>query len=408
MLSNSQRNLSSGKSYKTVEKTVWKLPFKMERMVYMKKSKMRIISNIMAAITLISTIGGINVFANDTVGIDVQLESNLYSEQEQLIYDYFENINSGNWNDWVSNYTLSVRKDYASFVGNPYNVINNVGILTIDNVQVLNVQKVSNSYAPKVYPELQNFFQNENDYECYYVQINTQVNEDNGYFENGISNHLIILVRDDNGWGIGTMCGFDDNLLYSEYSTDAVYGIGYGLISYISEPSTIDVMDEKGVIHSDEDFTDFIVNVTCNEIGNMGYSDDALKANIMAIKMCGWWAKAGTYRETYGCDIKYGDVAYKSSLDTTSDNTQIVQDAVDDLDGYYMVSSTGTNGKLFYSAYFAGTSSSSGQGTGRLRQNGSEYLATTYNYTWKQILHYYYDNSSYNNPNVGIVQIKSN
>jgi hypothetical protein len=67
-------------------------------------------------------------------------------------------------------------------------------------------------------------------------------------------------------------------------------------------------MDENGTIHYNEDFTEFIVNATCNEVGNMGYSDDALKANIMAIKMCGWWAKAGRYREAIGCDIKFGDL----------------------------------------------------------------------------------------------------
>ena len=37
-----------------------------------------------------------------------------------------------------------------------------------------------------------------------------------------------------------------------------------------------------------------------------------------------------------------------SYLSTTSTNTQTVRDAVDDLDGWYMVSSPGTNGKLFY------------------------------------------------------------
>ena len=41
--------------------------------------------------------------------------------------------------------------------------------------------------------------------------------------------------------------------------------------------------------------------------------DEAIKANVMAIKMCGWWAHAAGYRSAEGCDIKYGDVAYKSS-----------------------------------------------------------------------------------------------
>ena len=38
---------------------------------------------------------------------------------------------------------------------------------------------------------------------------------------------------------------------------------------------------------------------------------------------------------------------------------------------------------------------------------GAEYLATNslYKYGWEKILHYYYDNSSFNNPSVGIVKI---
>lgn len=46
-----------------------------------------------------------------------------------------------------------------------------------------------------------------------------------------------------------------------------------------------------------------------------------------------------------------------------------------------------------------------GKNSGRLRQNGSNYLASTKSYTYTEILHYYYDNSSYNNPSVGIVKI---
>jgi|BioPla2DNA2_1021312.scaffolds.fasta_scaffold58371_2 hypothetical protein len=60
-----------------------------------------------------------------------------------------------------------------------------------------------------------------------------------------------------------------------------------------------------------------------------------------------------------------------SYLSTTSTNTQTVRDAVDDLDGWYMVSSPGTNGKLFYAAYFDGSANANGQYSGQLRQNGS-------------------------------------
>lgn len=58
-----------------------------------------------------------------------------------------------------------------------------------------------------------------------------------------------------------------------------------------------------------------------------------------------------------------------------------------------------------FTSYFAGSSDTAGKNSGRLRQNGSNYLASTKSYTYTEILHYYYDNSSYNNPSVGIVKI---
>lgn len=58
-----------------------------------------------------------------------------------------------------------------------------------------------------------------------------------------------------------------------------------------------------------------------------------------------------------------------------------------------------------HESYFAGSSNTDGKNSGRLRQNGSNYLASTKSYTYTEILHYYYDNSSYNNPSVGIVKI---
>lgn len=202
------------------------------------------------------------------------------SEQTQLINDFFGSIGQDNWDIWVSYYVESVQADYQKFVDNVDNVENNVGILTVQKAQVLDINKVSNAYAPKTYPELQSFFENENTYECYTVKINTQVEKNNGYFSDGISYHLVIIVKDNGIWKVGTMCGCPTELLDSDAS--------------------IDVMDENGTVHKNESFTEFVVNATCNEIGNEGYSNDALKANVMAIKMCGWWAIAGNYRPSVG------------------------------------------------------------------------------------------------------------
>lgn len=93
-----------------------------------------------------------------------------------------------------------------------------------------------------------------------------------------------------------------------------------------------------------------------------------------------------------------GDVAYKSSYQTKP----AITNAINAVDGKKLVSS---GGQLFFTSYFAGSSNTDGKNSGRLRQNGSNYLASTKSYTYTEILHYYYDNSSYNNPSVGIVKI---
>lgn len=175
------------------------------------------------------------------------------------------------------------------------------------------------------------------------------------------------------------------------------YWQSYGFVSYQSQPDYIKVKDEKGAVKNVA-FSTYLKNVTYNEIGNMGYYDEAIKANVMAIKMCGWWAHAAGYRSAEGCDIKYGDVAYKSSYQTKP----AITNAINAVDGKKLVSS---GGQLFFTSYFAGSSNTEGKNSGRLRQNGSNYLASTKSYTYTEILHYYYDNSSYNNPSVGIVKI---
>ena len=75
---------------------------------------------------------------------------------------------------------------------------------------------------------------------------------------------------------------------------------------------------------------------------------------------------------------------YKSSYQTKP----AITNAINAVDGKKLVSS---GGQLFFTSYFAGSSNTDGKNSGRLRQNGSNYLASTKSYTYTEILHYYYD-----------------
>lgn len=123
------------------------------------------------------------------------------------------------------------------------------------------------------------------------------------YFGNGTNFSLVLMIREASGWKIGGICKCPRDL-GSVPAGITVSRQSYGFVSYQSQPSYIKVKDENGTVKNVA-FSTYLKNVTYNEIGNMGYYDEAIKANVMAIKMCGWWAHAAGYRSAEGCDIKY-------------------------------------------------------------------------------------------------------
>ena len=289
-------------------------------------------------------------------------------------------------------------------------------MLSIDKSEPFFITKIDNIYSPK-FNELAYFYE-DGSYESYLVGETLKVDHENEFFYDGDNYRIITVVKENNEWYIGAETGVTDEVLekynaprrtdaekdyylrtgYGNYSEDNIKHIGYGFVSPGNEPASISVMlsDKKTIVTTT--FSEFIKNVTQNEVGNMGFKSDAICAQAMSAKMAGWWAHVAKYRSSYGCDIKYGDVTY---IKGTSPNNS-VRSAYSTISSYKM---TASNGKLFYAAYVAGSQNANGQHGGVLKQNGAQYLAKTYNYSWKKILHYYYDDSSYNNPDTGTVVI---
>lgn len=325
----------------------------------------------------------------------IEQRSDNVPEQEEIIEDYWNAIGQSDWDAWVQCHAPSIREDRRRFVSNPENHAEGHGVLSIKHAQVISMEKVSDDYAPNYYRHLADYYER-GDFACYLVEIYTKVEPENDYFQTGKSKHICIIVKQDDAWYMGAMYAYSD-----EYES-ALRGIRYGLIDFVTQPTTITLADKLGNIYRNVSFTEAIVNITCNEIGNMGYETAAVYANIMAIKMICWWARIGHYDEENGYDIGYGNVTYRDHLETNAERTQGICNAVAVLKPYYMVSSSGTGGKLFASDYDGYPSK--GEGSGGLSQPESNKRAKN-GYTWRKILHYFYDNSSYNNKNVGIVQI---
>lgn len=411
----------------------------------MKMTK-RILATLLA--TIIASIPSMSVLAFATEDVNMlPLQLDSISQNEQLIYDYYNSINDGDWQEWASYYAEGARALYEDFVIDEEAQNNNTGILAVNSTEVISIDKISNDYAP-YYRELEQYYSSQESYECYMVGIDMTVTKETKYFYNGVNYKLVVLVNDDGEWGIGATCGCPIELLvnakevypvedaiqsYVERAfgnvqtssiTEAnlvdgsftIQAIGTGFITgdIDSPPATINVGDgkiganNKPERKSNETFTptlsEYVYNSTSNEIYS-SYNAEAIKACAVAIKMYAWWCSLGTYREAFECDLLGNyDQAYDDSM-TTYPST--VSAAVDDVIDYYIISGSniGTNSGRLFSTNCNNFTSYDYWHSGIMVQSGTQNLASNYNYTWQDIVHYYFDNSIYNHPDCGIVQI---
>lgn len=355
------------------------------------------------------------------------LDYKTLTNNEKLIYDYYDSIDGENWGPWASYYISTERASNLNFATNAQNQADYMGILTVTSARVVTIDKVDNSRAPR-YPEFMDYFESEDNYECYMVGIDQTVKQETDYNFNGINYKLVLLLREDSGsWGIGGVSGCPFDLMQNvedshpvstamqDYAERAIkikqdiegeispLGIGHGTISGNNcEPKTINVGLGFKCANGKQmnvPFCLFVRKGAQGEIGNMNYHSEAFKACVMAVKMAGWWAALGHWRDTYGVDI-FGDfdVAYNPNNIPTAN----IENAYEAIENYGVQTSSG---EFFYTAYL-GASYVGSAGCGILSQNGSNTLASQ-GYSWRDIIHYYYDNSNYNGSNTGIVKIIS-
>ncbi len=370
-----------------------------------------------------------STISNDS-GKEIYASSVDLTEQEQLISEYIDSF--GDWNKWYTYYASEVQDNYRTFVTNPKSQQNSTGVLVVNQAKLLYIKQIDNNLAPR-YPELKTFYYDEDNYRCYLVGIDMDVKHDSPYYYDGINYKLIIIVKENGNWKIGAQCGapieqlinvdsaVSTNKAIEQYCARAGIdqelktnrAVGYGFINgnVNNPPQNIYVGD--GYAYQDSngnwlpgctgtvytvDFQDYVYNATSNEIYST-YDEDAIIACAISIKMYAWWCHLGTYRETFGCDILGNyDQAYDVN-DTTYPAS--ISSAINNVISYYILSSDGK----FFSTNCNNFTSFDYLHSGQLIQSGAQNLANNYNYTWQQIIHYYFDNSSYNHPDCGIVLI---
>lgn len=316
------------------------------------------------------------------------------NEELLIIQQYWNMVNSEDWYNWKNLYSPAVKEEYEQLISNENNFTNNVGILTVSSASVVSISQVAYEDIPSIYSEWVGQIEDDTICDYYVVDVQLSVNADNGFFTDGINSFLFAIEITENNSFVYAVSSWKRNKIKED--------LGFGFMSYAPEPDYITVKYENGTIETIS-LWNFVFNVTCNEIGNMGYNRDALNANALAIKMCGWWAVEGNFYLVGGYHIPNGKVNIKTVNDATYGNQLTIQGVVAYIMDYEALSS---NDKLFYMAYQAGSYNSNKHPLGgQLMQNGSNYLATELGWDWKHILHYYYDYTSYNNTGVGEIHI---
>ena len=340
------------------------------------------------------------------------------AECKAAIADYWTAVNDGDWVAWVASFAPSAGYDAEELVSRPENYSNNIGILTVMEAEIVSATLIGDENAmQEAYKQLEDFFKSERTYACYRVEVRLTVNEENGYFSNGVNSFIMTLIKENGAWGVGAMSA---DTMPEEASTLKIdippfptnlpsgSAGGFGDVPGCKAvPSTVNVRDEKNVVHKNVPFDTYLTNVIFHEIGNV-FHDNAICAHIVQIKTFTWCFFVKKPYVAYGFDICCGHVSYMSQQPSSS-VTQNITRCINTVRDYYMASSTGTGSKLFY-ADFTGdpVPANGGQGGGEFFQNQAQVLASQQNYSWRQILRYFYDDShpgkGNSNPNVGKVQ----
>ena len=129
--------------------------------------------------------------------------SDVLTEQAEIIQEYWNTINLGNWYDWVETYAPAAREEYMELVSSPEYVNSKTGIMAIESAELLNFSLLSNEYASTVYTELLPYYASSDTVACYKVTANIVADESSPYFRTGKCERVMILVKESGHWYVG-------------------------------------------------------------------------------------------------------------------------------------------------------------------------------------------------------------
>ena len=326
-----------------------------------------------------------------------------------VIENYWKKVNDKDWDGWILSIAPSTRKNAIELIEKEENFEQSIGILSVEHAEILSIELIDEPFSMwEYYPELSGYFYKQNQLKVFCVKVNLKLKEEN-MFKNGINSLNMVLVFENNEWFIAEMFGEDiDNILKDTPAPGSLYGFA-SLPACKAEPSSNNVKDELGTIHKNVPFDDYMLNVVYHEI-SASYPVQATYANIIAIKTLSWCFYRKQPYIAYGYHISYGMVAYTSTLSATNSEINTLNQRIASMKNKCMITGSSVGQKLFFADYDGyQVPSDGGYHSGILNQIQSKRLANGEvdgtHYTWKNILHYFYDYSSHSSSSsVGVVR----
>ena len=300
------------------------------------------------------------------------------TDEETLIKQYIELIESKNWDEYVSlfNYDDETKNDLLEFLQNHQN--SKEGIHGIESIKLVSLNLLDEDQF-----NIDNKF-------AYEVLLNTKVSKESEFYMNGITKHTFVFTNTGDNLKIETIYfqGLANNLFPKPYINNSGSDIN-ATSALKSLPNTIKLYDTSKSQLKTLSFSTYLKDVMPNEI-YVSWPTEALKANILAAKTYAWYnilypRKPATDYNAHVTDNYQNYQHYKEGSNHATTNQ-----LVDDLSKTAMIRGDGP----FDAQYRAGTSGNKGTQSGNvLSQNGTVVLAKE-GKTYIQILKYYYTNIS--------------
>ncbi len=123
-------------------------------------------------------------------------------------------VNAHDWEGWAKCYAEEFRSDRLALINDALNMTHNIGILTVNHMEIIDSAEMSNEYILQNCPELSKY-NREGRLKCYWLKLDINVNESNEFYSDGISYQLAGIVKIDDEWMIGAMTLCSENLISS-------------------------------------------------------------------------------------------------------------------------------------------------------------------------------------------------